>query len=110
MLFTTPLTCSSASIDLSSNYQIVTACSKILDFHTSTNYQIKAPEPFSTDVQWDIIRDLERINGTRYLNDLLLHIDVSRSFNKLRDAHAWYINRCYDCMKPVQVHFTPASD
>ena len=28
-------------------------------FHTSTNYQIQAPEPFADDVQEDIIADLD---------------------------------------------------
>ena len=93
---------SAASIDLFSNYQILSACSKILNFHTSTNYQIRAPEPFADEVNHDIINDLARINETHYTNDLFFHIDVSRSFKKLRDSHAYYVNRCYDGMKPVK--------
>ena len=92
------------------NYQIVSACTGILNFHASTNYQIKAPEPFSNDVHEDLIRDLQRINGTQYPNDLLFHIDVSRSFKRLNDGHAAYVNYCYDGMKPSQVHFIPTSD
>ncbi|KAF9647657.1 hypothetical protein BDM02DRAFT_3097792 [Thelephora ganbajun] len=75
---------------------ILTASTRILDFHTSTNYQIRAPQPFTADVHEDIIRDLQRINETEYENDLDLHIDISRSFKKLNDGHVVYINYCYD--------------
>jgi len=85
-------------IDLFSGYQIVTASTRILDFHTSTNYQISAPQPFTEDVHEDIIRSLQRINGTEYENDLDFHIDISRSFKRLNDGHVVYINYCYDGM------------
>ena len=89
----------SLRIYLLCNYQIITAAIRFLDFHTSTNYQIKAPEPFTADVHEDIIYDLKRINRTQYNNDLELHIDISRSFKRLEDGHAGYVNYCYDGMK-----------
>ena len=104
------LTPSQPVINIFSDHQIVSACTKILNFHASTNYQIRAPQPFTNDVHEDLVRDLQRINGTRYPNDLLFHIDVSRSFKRLNDGHALYINFCYDGKKPSKVRFTPTSD
>ena len=81
--------------------QILTAATRILDFHTSTNYQIEAPQPFTGDVHEDLIRSLKRIDQTNYNSDLEFHIDLSRSFKRLNDGHAAYINYCYDGMYPL---------
>lgn len=42
--------------------------SKTLNFHTSTNYQIQAPDPY-TDVHVDIQAELARIKRSTYFND-----------------------------------------
>lgn len=96
--------------DLFSNYQILTASSRILNFHASTNYQIKAPQPFTDDVHEDIVRSLQRINETEYKTDLDFHIDLSRSFKRLNDGHAVYVNYCYDGMYPRQLRSRSVSD
>jgi hypothetical protein len=69
---------------------------KTLAFHISTNYQIKAPEPFTRDVHEDILKDLSFINSTYYSSDYELHTDISRALKRLNDGHAAYVNLCYD--------------
>ena len=87
----------------------MTASTRILGFHTSANYQIGAPQPFTADVHEDIIGDLQRINATQYQNDLDFHIDISRSFKRLGDGHAAYVNLCYDGVVPPKVRFKSVS-
>ena len=70
---------------------------KTLAFHASTNYQIRAPRPFSSDVHEDILADLVRINGQRYNSELDFHVDLSQSLKRLNDGHCTYVNRCFDC-------------
>lgn len=48
--------------------QIVEVVSKSLNFHTSVNYQLSAPPPF-TDVHVDILAELARIKQSGYDND-----------------------------------------
>lgn len=48
--------------------QIVDVVSKSLNFHTSVNYQLSAPPPF-TDVHVDIIAELARIRQFEYESD-----------------------------------------
>ncbi|KZT25626.1 hypothetical protein NEOLEDRAFT_1064684 [Neolentinus lepideus HHB14362 ss-1] len=71
---------------------------KTLAFHTSVNYQVKAPEPFSSDVHEDLIGDLARISKQSYASDFDLHVDLSRTLKRLNDGHCVYINYCYDCL------------
>ncbi|TDL26162.1 hypothetical protein BD410DRAFT_716722 [Rickenella mellea] len=77
---------------------IVEVITKTLAFHTSVNYQILAPEPFTQDVHEDILADLARIDKQEYPTDLDLHIDISRTVKKLQDSHCRYINFCYDSL------------
>jgi len=49
---------------------IVDVVSKTLNFHTSTNYQIQAPEPY-TDTHVDIQAELARIKRSKYDNDCM---------------------------------------
>lgn len=86
----------SFEVDPVEKANIVNASTRILDFHTSTNYQIRAPQPFASDVHEDILGDLQRINVTQYQTDFDFHIDISRSFKRLGDGHAAYVNYCYD--------------
>lgn len=69
---------------------------KTLAFHTSTNYQILAPPPFSADVHEDVLASLARIANQTYANDFDLHVDLSRTLKRLNDGHCVYINACYD--------------
>lgn len=87
-------------------------------FHTSVNYQISAPEPFTQDVHENLMVDLARIEATSYPSDFDLHIDLSRTFKRLDDGinsplafpfrlacahlqfagHCVYVSNCYDCL------------
>ena len=77
--------------------QIVDVVNKTLAFHTSVNYEILAPEPFSADVHENLLADLARISQQSYPSDFDLHIDMSRTLKRLNDGHCVYINDCYDC-------------
>ena len=77
--------------------QIIDVVNKTLAFHTSVNYQIRAPEPFTSDVHEDLLADLERISLQSYASDFDLHIDMSTTLKRLNDGHCVYINQCYDC-------------
>lgn len=70
---------------------------KTLAFHTSVNYEILAPPPFSVDVHENLLADLARISQQKYASDFDLHIDMSRTLKRLNDGHCVYINSCYDC-------------
>lgn len=64
-------------------------------FHTSTNYQISAPEPFADEVHENVLADLARIGGSKYKSDYDLHIDFSRTLKRLNDGHCVWVNACY---------------
>ena len=70
---------------------------KTLAFHTSVNYEFRAPEPFTADVHEDLLGDLARISHQHYASDFDLHIDMSRTLKRLNDGHCVYINDCFDC-------------
>lgn len=73
---------------------------KTLAFHTSVNYELLAPEPFTADVHEDLLGDFARISSQTYASEFDLHIDMSRTLKRLNDGHCVYINMCYDC-KPL---------
>jgi hypothetical protein len=75
--------------------KIVQVISKTLAFHTSVNYQLKAPEPFTAEVHEDLFGDLARIEKQSYPSDYDLHIDFSRTLKRLNDGHCVWINSCY---------------
>jgi len=75
--------------------KIIQVISKTLAFHTSVNYQLKAPEPFTADVHEDLFGDLARIEKQSYRSDYDLHIDFSRTLKRLNDGHCVWINSCY---------------
>ncbi|EJC99199.1 uncharacterized protein FOMMEDRAFT_148756 [Fomitiporia mediterranea MF3/22] len=77
---------------------ILEVVTKSLAFHTSVNYQLRAPEPFTADVHEDILGDLARIGRTSYPSEFEMHIDLSRSVKRLMDGHCVYINMCYDSL------------
>ena len=89
--------------------QIVDVVNKTLAFHTSVNYEILAPEPFSADVHENLLADLARISHTNYPSDFDLHIDMSRTLKRLNDGHCVYINDCYDC-KLIPSYFRAVLD
>ncbi len=78
---------------------------KTLAFHTSVNYELLAPEPFTADVHEDLLGDLARISKQQYPSDFDLHIDMSRTLKRLNDGHCVYINSCYDCVFYVSPSF-----
>ncbi|KAJ3512815.1 hypothetical protein NLJ89_g3306 [Agrocybe chaxingu] len=75
--------------------QIIQVINKTLAFHTSVNYQLRAPEPFTADVHEDLLGDLARIQRSSYASDYDLHIDFSRTLKRLNDGHCVWINNCY---------------
>ncbi|KAH6913966.1 hypothetical protein BKA70DRAFT_1260005 [Coprinopsis sp. MPI-PUGE-AT-0042] len=77
---------------------ILEIVSKTLAFHTSTNYQIQAPEPYHNDVHHDLHRDLDRIEKTEYESEFDFHVDVYTSFKKVNDGHCGVYNRCFDSL------------
>ncbi|KAI0700773.1 hypothetical protein BC835DRAFT_1265868 [Cytidiella melzeri] len=77
---------------------IVDVVNKTLAFHTSPNYELLAPEPFTADVHENLLADLARISGQQYPSDFDLHIDVSRTIKRLNDGHCVYVNSCYDSL------------
>ncbi|TFY69582.1 hypothetical protein EVG20_g3099 [Dentipellis fragilis] len=83
-------------VDPSVKANIIEVVNKTLAFHTSVNYQIRAPEPFSQDVHEDLMKDLARISAQAYPSDFDLHVDLSRTLKRLNDGHCVYINDCYD--------------
>ncbi|KAG6888646.1 hypothetical protein C0992_007963 [Termitomyces sp. T32_za158] len=89
---------SSITVDPVIKTNIIDVIEKTLAFHTSVNYQIKAPEPFSSDVHEDILADLEEYRNTNYSSDYDLHITLSRALKRLNDGHCTWINRCYVSM------------
>ncbi|KAF8198537.1 hypothetical protein BJ912DRAFT_1074631 [Pholiota molesta] len=77
---------------------IIQVINKTLAFHTSVNYEFKAPEPFTADVHEDLLGDLARISKQSYPSDYDLHIDFSRTLKRLNDGHCVWINACYDSL------------
>ncbi|KAI0343270.1 hypothetical protein BDW22DRAFT_1413290 [Trametopsis cervina] len=77
---------------------LVDVVNKTLAFHTSVNYELLAPPPFTTDVHEDLLGDLARISHQQYPSDYDLHIDLSRTLKRLNDGHCVYINPCYDSL------------
>ncbi|KAH9478415.1 hypothetical protein JR316_0008870 [Psilocybe cubensis] len=69
-----------------SSPKILEVITKTLEFHTSTNYQIKAPQPFTSEVHEDILLDLNRIKQQKYSSDYDLHVDIFRSLKRLNDG------------------------
>jgi hypothetical protein len=75
---------------------ILAVTTKMLPFHTSVNYELLAPPPYTLDVHSDIAGDLARINASAFPSDFALHVALSRAFKKAQDGHFAYINYCYD--------------
>ncbi|KAJ6612739.1 hypothetical protein B0H10DRAFT_2051737 [Mycena sp. CBHHK59/15] len=89
---------SSFEVDEVIKSNIISVISKTLAFHTSVNYEIKAPEPFTQDVHEDLFKDFARISKTNYASDYDLHIDLSRTLKRLNDGHCVWINACYNSL------------
>ncbi|KAJ7314970.1 hypothetical protein DFH08DRAFT_894316 [Mycena albidolilacea] len=89
---------SSFKVDPAIKSNILEVVSKTLAFHTSVNYEIRAPEPFSQFVHEDLFKDIARITETKYPSDYDLHVDVSRTLKRLNDGHCVWINACYDSL------------
>lgn len=83
------------SLSSSALLKIVQVINKTLAFHTSVNYQLNAPEPFTADVHEDLLGDLARIEKQSYRSDYDLHIDLSRTLKRLNDGHCVWIDSCY---------------
>ncbi|KAF5378755.1 hypothetical protein D9615_006970 [Tricholomella constricta] len=95
---------SSIKVDEMIKSNITEVINKTLAFHASTNYQIKAPQPFADDVHEDVLATLAKIKQKRYRSDYDLHIDLSRALKRLNDGHCVWINRCY--LRLSQAAFT----
>ncbi|KAG5642979.1 hypothetical protein DXG03_001827, partial [Asterophora parasitica] len=77
----------SIKVDETLKGNIIEVITKSLAFHTSTNYEIRAPQPFTNDVHEDILADLARIKYTQYASDYDLHIELSRALKRMNDGH-----------------------
>ncbi|KAF8960420.1 hypothetical protein BDZ97DRAFT_1307262 [Flammula alnicola] len=88
----------SVKVDPTIKENIVEVINKTLAFHTSVNYEFRAPEPFTADVHEDLLGDLARISKQSYPSDYDLHIDFSRTLKRLNDGHCVWINACYDSL------------
>ncbi|KAG6819945.1 hypothetical protein H0H93_007151 [Arthromyces matolae] len=77
---------SSIQVDPAIRENIIDVITKSLAFHTSVNYQIKAPEPFTSDVHEDVLADLATYRTKHYSSDYALHVDLSRALKRLNDA------------------------
>ncbi|GLB42382.1 putative peptidase family S41 [Lyophyllum shimeji] len=97
---------SSIKVDQTLKTNIIDVVNKTLAFHTSVNYQVKAPAPFTSDVHEDLLADLARIRHQSYKSDYDLHVDLSRTLKRLNDGHCVWINRCYDCASAF-VNYVP---
>ncbi|CAE6473612.1 unnamed protein product [Rhizoctonia solani] len=73
-------------------------------FHTSTNFHLKMPDPF-TDDTIDLLGEFQRIRKTTYKSDFELHRDVSTTVKRLGDSHAGYVNYCYDSLFSTYLPF-----
>ncbi|KAF8598569.1 hypothetical protein BDV93DRAFT_498597 [Ceratobasidium sp. AG-I] len=83
----------------------VDVLSKTFDqFHASTTFHLNMPDPFAEDTI-DMIGELRRIKETTYSSDFELHRDVSTTVKQLGDAHAGYINYCYDSLYTTYLPF-----
>ncbi|KAG6854488.1 hypothetical protein C0991_006090 [Blastosporella zonata] len=77
---------SSIMVDPALKTNILDVITKTLAFHTSVNYEIRAPEPFTLDVHEDIMADLAKYRTKRYDSDYDLHIELSRALKRFNDA------------------------
>jgi hypothetical protein len=78
-------------------YKTIEVINKTLAFHTSTNYQIQAPEPFKNDVHEDMQADLARIASENQTSEFDLHLDIYRAVRRVNDGHCAALDLCYDC-------------
>ena len=78
--------------------QILEVVTKTLAFHTSVNYEFRAPQLFTNEVHEDVLGDLARIGRTRYNSEFDMHVDLSRSVKRLMDGHCVYSNACFDSL------------
>ncbi|TFK44792.1 hypothetical protein BDQ12DRAFT_673584 [Crucibulum laeve] len=85
-------------LDLIIKENVIEVVNKTLAFHTSVNYQIKAPPPFEHDVHEDLHADLARMRESYYSSDFDFHLDVYRSFKRVNDGHCGVYNLCYDSL------------
>ncbi|KAJ7691599.1 hypothetical protein B0H17DRAFT_1286019 [Mycena rosella] len=85
----------SFKVDSAIKSNILDVVSKTLAFHTSVNYEILAPEPFSQLVHEDLFKDIARISATHYGSEYDFHIDLSRTIKRLNDGHCSWANFCY---------------
>ncbi|SJK98440.1 uncharacterized protein ARMOST_01707 [Armillaria ostoyae] len=74
---------------------IIEVINKTLSFHTSVNYEVQAPQPYS-DTHENVLADLARISSQTYASDYDLHVDLSLTVKRLHDGHCVWINYCYD--------------
>ncbi|KAK0452279.1 hypothetical protein EV421DRAFT_890075 [Armillaria borealis] len=74
---------------------IIEVINKTLSFHTSVNYEVQAPQPYS-DTHENVLADLVRISSQTYASDYDLHVDLSLTVKRLHDGHCVWINYCYD--------------
>ncbi|KAH8826344.1 hypothetical protein DL96DRAFT_1805805 [Flagelloscypha sp. PMI_526] len=86
----------SFAVDEAEKSNILEVMNKTINFHTSTNYQIRAPQPYADQVHENLYTDIARIGASSYASDYEMHIDMSRTYKRLQDGHCVWINYCYD--------------
>ncbi|KAF9451943.1 hypothetical protein P691DRAFT_284919 [Macrolepiota fuliginosa MF-IS2] len=95
---------SAISFDKKKQENVLDVVTKTLAFHASTNYQLQAPKPYSEDVHWDLLKELEGMRSKDYPSDFDFHRDVQQSVKQVNDGHLMYANWCYDS---VYVTYNP---
>ncbi|KZV95737.1 hypothetical protein EXIGLDRAFT_734781 [Exidia glandulosa HHB12029] len=77
---------------------VETVSKTILTFHTSPNYQFRAPAPFTNDVHVDFQKEFARIAKQTYPSYFALHQDLQNTIKLARDGHLGYSNLCFDSL------------
>ncbi|TEB34122.1 hypothetical protein FA13DRAFT_1753769 [Coprinellus micaceus] len=85
----------SFKLDNSVKNNIIDVVNRTLAFHTSTNYQIRAPAPFTVDVHVNVPQELARIKRQSYRSEYDFHVDLSRTVKRLNDGHCVWTFGCY---------------
>ncbi|KAF9479788.1 hypothetical protein BDN70DRAFT_806502 [Pholiota conissans] len=84
----------SYKVDGATRSNILDVAEKTSAFHTSVNYQLSAPAPFS-DIHENLLQDISRMRRESYASEYEFHIDISRTFKRLNDGHCVWVNYCY---------------
>ncbi|KAF5360262.1 hypothetical protein D9758_009178 [Tetrapyrgos nigripes] len=92
----------SVPVDPDLKENIIDVINKTLLFHTSVNYQISAPEPFTNDVHEDLVKDLARISDQSYDSEFDLHLLCTSHY-----VIGWILLKLISLQDAVYINFLP---